>query len=238
MDGSTAAFQLDTMDFSASVESGAGILYIEDFDLEPGKDADVVGDASDISQSDPALTPADLEAAHESGRLAGLQEALDDARLVQTQIQAAATQSLADALVASQATLTKVAREAADEGVRILVALLQASVPALMERHAAAEMEAVLRALLPGIWLEPELRIRSHPASVEYVHDLIAGLLPSGTVILSVAADGALAPGDVQIAWQDGTAVRDTRAVWAAICKALTPINLPAIEELCHGCGF
>ena len=232
MDGS--AFLLNRTDFSSFPETGSGILYVEDFDLDPVADrAETSHKPAETASPDPVFTLADLDTAREEGRLAGLSAALDDANLLAAQIQAAATQSLTDALGAAQAALTKIARQTAEDGVRVIVAVLQAALPALMEQHAAGETEAVLRALLAGIAFEPELRVRVHPNAAESVRELLACQLPHGTAILSVTAEGALAPGDIQLAWRDGGAARDTGQIWDAIRGALAPLNLPTIEEVC-----
>ena len=237
MDGSAAGFLLNPIDFSIGDEPGRGILYIEEFGLDADSDAGQADRDTQADVADPPLTLADVEAAREEGRLAGWQAALDDAQLLQTQIQAAATQSLTDALGAAQAALTRVARQTAEDGVRTILAMLEACLPALMEQHAAGETEAVFRALLSGLSLEPELRVRIHPEAADWIRELVAGLLSHGTAILSVTADDALARGDVQIAWRDGGAVRDTRQIWTAIRAALAPLNLPTIEEMCRGFG-
>jgi hypothetical protein len=113
--------------------------------------------------------------------------------------------------------------------------MLLAALPATMARHGACELEAVLRAILPGLRCAPELRARAHPSMADHVRDTLMAQLPPEMNQVSVAADTTLAPGDVLVAWTDGRAIRDGAAIWTTIRTALAPLDLPPIEEICRG---
>jgi flagellar biosynthesis/type III secretory pathway protein FliH len=104
-----------------------------------------------------------------------------------------------------------------------------------MARHAQTELDAVLAALLPGLRSEPELRVRAHPDCADHVRESLIGMLDGESGVLSVSADPALAPGDVQINWTDGGTRRDCTEIYAEIRDALVPLGLPALEEICCG---
>ena len=237
MDGSGTAFLHDTPSLS-SLTAGisGGILYVEDFDLElapPSQD-----DADPVTQepASPVITADDLEAARSAGHAEGVQAALTDAGLLQAQLQSACLQGLADALGNARSTLERVVRGQAEDSARIMLALLQAALPATMARHAECEINAVLLALLPGLACEPELRVRAAPTVADAIRETLIGLLPKDGGVLSVAADATLAEGDVRVAWLHGHARRDTAAIWTQIRAALAPLGLPTIEDVCDGC--
>lgn len=235
MDGSYAAFAFDRPLASRPVRAqAAGILYIEDFDAA----------APAPSPAEPAPAPPspvfsaeELAAAHEAGRAEGAAAALDEAALVQGQLQLAATQALADELAAARATLRAVAEAQASEVAQTVLAMLAAAIPATMRACAGTELQAMLQALAPGLLREPELRVRAHPTQADRARETLIALLPEDTCVLSVRPDATLAEGDLRIAWQDGRAQRDCAALYAAITAALAPLGVPHHEETQCGRG-
>jgi hypothetical protein len=237
MDGSGFLFDLPvsaSLDEVFRLGDTDGILYVEDFDAPPPL---VVEPAPKPAPEPPppVFTKAEVLAAHAAGREEGVQAALDDARLLQAQMQAAATQALADALCAGRGDLERIAAQHADSTARAVLAILQAAVPETMARHAQTELAAVIAALLPGLRCEQELRVRAHPDLADHVRCSLIDLLDGEGGVLSVAADPALAPGDIQITWSDGGARRDCTEIYADILDALAPLGLPALEEICCG---
>jgi len=234
MDGSTSSFLSDSPYLSSfDREELGGILYIEDFDAAPESTAPPPEPV--VHEVPPAYTEVDLALAREAGRREGQEAALADARLVQDQIAAAATQALADAIAASRGAMQKLVEQTAQDWARTALALLQAAVPRAMAQHAAGEVQGMLEALLPGLSCEPELRVRTHPDLADHVRQTLGGMLPAEGCFVSVVADPQMAPGDAQVAWQDGQARRDCAAVWNDIRAALAPLALPGLEEICRG---
>ncbi len=232
MDGSNAAFLFDQpLSSGQAYASAGGILYIEDFDDEPSPEPD----PAPPEPAPPSFTAAELDAAREAGRQEGLSAALADAQLVQAELQAAATQSVADGLAAARTGLKALADAHAGELSRTVLAVLVACVPEVMRCHAIVELQAMTAALAPGLACEPELRVRAHPGLADGVREMLIGVLPADTCVLAVCADATLAEGDVQVAWQGGRAKRDCAAVWSQVRTALEPLGLPTIEEVCHG---
>jgi hypothetical protein len=211
-----------------------GILYVEDFDA-PAPRTPAPAPEPAPAPPEPVFTKADVLAAHAAGRQEGVQAALDDAKLLQAQLQAAAIQALADALCAGRADLERIAARQAEGAARAVLAILQGAVPETMARNAQTELDAVIAALVPGLRCEPELRVRAHPDLADHVRKQLAALLGNEGGVLSVAADPALAAGDLQINWADGGARRDCTQIYADIRDALAPLGLPALEEICCG---
>ena len=234
MDGSNAAFLLDTELFSEAARAPAcGILYVEDFDEKPQPPR---AEAAPEPVA-PSFSAVELAEAREAGRQEGVAASLADAQLLQAQLQLAAMQSLADGLAATRSTYDDIVRNAADQAAQTILAVLQAVLPAVMRRHDRTELQALIAALAPGLACEPELRVRAHPDLAEFVREALMGALQTTDCVLSVCADSALQPGDVRLAWQDGQARRDCAATWMAVSEALAPLGLPSLEEVCHARG-
>jgi flagellar biosynthesis/type III secretory pathway protein FliH len=230
MDGSNAAFLLDIPGVShAAPLAGNGILYMEDFDRAPEPVAEMAATVL------PACTDEDVRSARAEGYAAGLAAALADARLMQAQVQSAALQTLGDGLASARAELAHIATGHAEATAQMMLAILKAAIPATMRRHASGEMGAMLEALLPGLACEPDLRVRAHPDLADAAREALIGRLPGDCCVLSVYADPALAPGDINVAWQDGRAMRDCGAIWAQIVEALAPLQLPLLEDIDRG---
>jgi flagellar assembly protein FliH len=207
-----------------------GILYIEDFDAPPPAQTE-----PEPAAQAPVFTAADLQAAREAGRQEGMLEALSDANLLQVQLQAAATQALADSMTAARGAAERVVAARADEATRTLLAILQAAVPHSMKALAKSEVQGLVATLLPGLRSEAELRVRTHADLADFVRETLANLMTDSSLVLSVSADETLLPGDIQLSWNEGSAQRDCRAIYADIVKALAPLRLPALEEICDG---
>jgi flagellar biosynthesis/type III secretory pathway protein FliH len=238
MDGSSFLFDLPVSSSIGEVfglGDGEGILYVEDFDAPPPARPVDTAPAPAPEPLEPVFSKADVLAAHAAGRQEGMAASLADAQLLQAQLQAAATQALADALAAGRGALERVVALQAENTARAVLSILRAAVPETMARHARAELDAVLAALLPGLRSEPDLRVRAHPSCADHVREALIGMLAGESGVFSVSADSALAPGDVQISWADGGARRDCSEIYAEIRDALAPLRLPALEEVCCG---
>jgi flagellar biosynthesis/type III secretory pathway protein FliH len=236
MDGSTSSYIQDNPPASRigdmfGLAGSDGILYIEDFDAPPK----IPADAEITEAKPPVFTAEDIAAAHNVGRLEGMQAALSEAHLLQVQLQAAATQTLADAMATTRAAVERLVAQRADHAARTLLAILQAAIPYLMESHAKNEVQGVIAALLPGLRSEAEMRVRTHPYLADFVRETLVDLLTDNSLVLSVSADESLMPGDIQLSWGEGSAQRDCRCIYDDIVKALAPLRLPALEEICDG---
>ena len=164
-----------------------------------------------------------------------MQAALSEAHLLQVQLQAAATQALSDSMTATRGALERLVAARADETSRTVLTILQAAVPHTMTSLAKGEVQGVIAILLPGLRSEAELRVRTHPDLSDFVRETLADLLTDSSLVLSVSADETLLPGDIQLFWNEGSAQRDCRAIYTNIVKALAPLQLPALEEICDG---
>nr|WP_321984940.1 hypothetical protein [uncultured Lichenicoccus sp.] len=207
-----------------STGSISGVLYAEDFDAPSApiaKGATRRPDAVEPELIVPSYSLAELQAAtahaHEEGRLIERREAATTT---------SAQRDLAVSTLMQQMTETRQqATRAVDQALQMLagttLSLLAAAVPELCGRHASAELHALMRRVLPPMRQIPALSIRLHPSMREVLEQQVDGLLlDSGTEVIWIEAP-ALAAGDIAITWQNGSALRDTAAIGAAIRDAV-----------------
>ncbi len=201
--------------------SGAGVLFIEDFDEEPAPPQPAIE-----APPEPApivYTAEDMEMARQEGRLLGAEEARTDHEAMQSALCNAALAAIGDGLASGRADAARVAETRAQDIAAAVLALLGAALPATASRLATQEIDALLEALLPPLSHAPGVRVRVHPDMLEAISARLSAY--DG---VSAHADAAMAPSDVAIVWQDGQARRDWAALWAQITTALTPFALPA----------
>jgi flagellar biosynthesis/type III secretory pathway protein FliH len=185
----------------------------------------VVAAPSDEPPPPPALTPADLAEARAAGHAAGYRAGHEEA-LAQTQA------GLADTLAALARQLDGAADDAArvaDASAHALAALLfdtlAATFPTLRRTHGEAELRRFLREVLPPLRREPQVTVRVHPDLAEPAAAEIAALSLRGCAPV-IEPNGSLPYGDAAVLWEDGAALRDTEAAWAAVCGVLRPLGL------------
>jgi len=197
------------------------VLYIEDFDEVLTAAEPRPQDAPEIIA--PGYTAEDVEAAHEEGRAAGLEEARAEHEAIQSALRTAALSAIADSLAAARADAAAIAARAADDIAVAVLALLSTCLPATAAKLAQDEVTALLRALLPPLAREPGVSITVHPDLVDAITAHVAGFSD-----VTVAADASLAASDVTITWRDGQAKRDWAALWRDVTAALAPFPFPA----------
>jgi hypothetical protein len=204
--------------------AGTGILFVEDFDLEPETDPRG-GERPEIIA--PAYTADDVEHARDEGHQAGLEEARAEHHAIQAALCNAALTAIGDGLATARDGAHAVAERIGAELAGAVLALLTTTLPATAARLAPAEIAALLAALLPPLSQTPCVTVRVHPDLLPDIADQL-GMFQGVTA----SADAALAPSDVAIAWRDGGARRDWTALWSNITAALAPFGLP--ENLAH----
>jgi hypothetical protein len=209
-----------------------GILFVEDFDQKPVDPPDETAEPEIIA---PVFTEADMDAAREAGRQAGLLEARTEHHAVQSQLCAAAMAAIGDALAATRGDAEAVAQSVAEDAASAMLALLQAALPAAADALAGSEVVALLAVLLPALRREPDVEVRLHPDALPGVADELNGIFANYAGRLTLTADGTLAPADAKIVWQGGEAVRDTAKLWNDIRTALLPYALPSVATILKG---
>lgn len=204
-----------------------GALYAEDFDATEIV-AVVPDDVPDPEPADPVFTAADMEAARAEGHATGRAES--DHGLMATRVQMLGLVGLGMHDATAAATLVA---EAASEAIaRTMLGAMAACLPALCTQHGEAELRALARALLPNLVDEPRITVRLNPLMVAGLTLELAELNPdvAGRVVLLPADQ--MAPGDVRISWQDGSAVRHAGQARLAVEDALAALGLLEKETI------
>lgn len=198
----------------------AGVLFADDFDLDPAP--------ATAPPAPPPLTAADLHAARAVGFAEGEAAAIAETKLRAAGAAAAAQQALERAL-ASAGAACGVAAEAASRALaHTMLQALATVLPELCAQHGAGEAAALAQALLPLLVQQPRIVIRANPHTLPALRP-IAEAQTSAERISLIATD-ALAEADVSIAWQDGVATRDSAAMLRELGGLLSPlgVTLPA----------
>ena len=205
-----------------------GILFAEDFDLPDGY-AHVLApeEAAEPEVITPSYSAEELEAAREEARAAGDRAGREAARQADTARASDALAEIARALDGAREAAAAAAHDMAEDIARLLLSTFAAVVPSLCAQHGEAEIAAVLAQVLPTLHTEPRITVRVGDAVADAVRTWLATLDRDMQARIELLTTG-LPPGDVQIAWRDGEAVRDTAAIWCGIAEILTPLGLLA----------
>jgi hypothetical protein len=195
-----------------------GALFAEDFDLPQT--------AAAPETIEPVFSASDLTAAREAawheGRAVGVQEAATSDAMATKQAIAQITELLH---AEAQAGVARAEREAASIA-QLLLDCLAATFPTLAARYGDAEVRAIIRTVLPALIREPEITIRTHPDTVLLIAQEIVGLDPDLKQHVKTVPCDDMAPGDLRIAWRNGSAVRNTTALWQQVAEILAPAGL------------
>ena len=202
-----------------------GILYAEDFDAPEAP-------PPAAPAPEPTHSAIELADARELGRAEGWKAARAAA---ETQIEAqraAVLRAIATALSEARDVAETLAAEAAQSIARTALSLLAAALPATCARHGERELRALALAVLPVLETEPRIVIRASPLGLRGVSETLARLDPELAARVQLLPANTLAADEARITWQDGRAVRDRRAVQAAIEAVLAPLGLfePAVQ--------
>jgi flagellar assembly protein FliH len=200
-----------------------GILYAEDFGLArrvPPRRAPAPPPPP-LPLGPAALTQADVDAACVRAVQAA-EAAWSDS----------AAERRAEALAQVVAGIEAVRQEAgqqmeaaAEELARTVLGLVAGALPSFCRDHGDAEVRALVARLAPLLGRAGRLVVRVHPALAEVLAGDLAGLdePAAGHVELRAAN---LPPGDLRLAWEDGSLVRDSGAICAALTEGLAEFGL------------
>ncbi len=102
-----------------------------------------------------------------------------------------------------------------------------------------AEVRAIVRAVLPALTQQPTITVRAQPHTARALEQEFARLDPDLAAHVQAVDCDAMSPGDVRIAWHNGTATRDAAALWQQVAAVLAPAGLlradAAIRETVNG---
>jgi flagellar assembly protein FliH len=202
----------------------AAMLFADDFDLppEPAEPEVIV----------PVFSATELAQAREAGKHDGRAIGLAEAAASNAAATRQAIEAIASELATTRDAAAREATEAAEGIARLLLDSLSAVLPTLCAQHGEAEVQALVRAVLPALSQEPEVTVRVTPPSADAVSHEIAKFDPDLAARVHVVPCETLPIGDVRITWRNGTATRDAAALWQQVAAILTPAGLLTMETL------
>ena len=203
-----------------SRHAGKVLWFTEDFDA-PAASAPPEPEIIEPTFSRAQLEAARAEAFRAGGDAAAAQVASADQALIREAVTAIAAN-----VAAARDDLRHRAEETAASIARLLLGSLGAVLPELAARYGEIEMQAVIRAVLPGLFKEPGVTVRVNPRHAAAIAQEIETADPDLAARLQVVATDAIPPGDMRVAWRNGAASRDAGALWAQVTEALALAGL------------
>lgn len=186
-------------------------LYTEDFGTPP----------SPLKAVERLFREDDVETARAEGFAAGRQASLDDAN---ASANAATTEAagllrlrLDEARFDTEASEDVMARALSG----LMLASLRAVLPSLCTKYGEAEIAAAARLVLPAVKRHPALAILFHPGMKAALVPVLNELDPELLAKITLKPTERMLPGDIEIAWEDGRAIRDAAACWDRMLEAL-----------------
>ena len=195
-----------------------GKLFAEDFDVpEAAPDPEVI---------EPVYSARELTAARDAAWRDGHEAGLQDAATSDNAATRQAIAAFAEQFTTECEAATARAEQSAEAIARLLLDSLAAIFPTLCVRYGDAEVRAIVRAVLPALTQEPTITVRTHPHTARALEQEIARLAPDLAAHVQAVDCDAMSPGDVRIAWHNGTATRDAAALWQQVAAVLAPAGL------------
>ncbi len=216
---------MDTLDFGR--RPSGKVLFAEDFDLLAARD-----NPPEPEVIEPTFSAAELEAARAEAWQAGSDAAsaaaaaADHAAIRQT------VAAVAEQLAAAHDELLDLAEQSATAIARLLLSSLGVVLPELAARYGEAELQAIIRIVLPGLFKEPAVTLRINPQHCTIIAREIERLDPDLAARLQIVPAESIPAGDARINWRNGGATRDAAALWEQVAATLALSGLsPALAE-------
>ena len=198
-----------------------GALFGEDFDAPP-----IPPRPPEPVFVEPVYSAADLAAARDDAARDSRDAALAEAEAATKATARRALTDIAAQIASARDDVAAIAEQSAEATARLLLNCFATALPALSARHGAAEVTAILRAILPSLRREPKIVIRLNPHLAREMTEEIQMLDPELAAHVRIVPTDAIPVGDVRIAWDNGGASRDTKALWDQIENILAPAGL------------
>lgn len=164
----------------------------------------------------PSLTPADLEAAVAEARAEAVGSTTSAVRAeVEASLKARevrALEAIGRQLDEREGAYLAVLAELQGEARELILEVARAVAPRAVARAPLADIERLLEDLVPCLDAQPRLELSVAPDLVVSGRELLARIAATNSFPgeIVVASDPSLGPGDARLAWQRGTAERDT----------------------------
>ncbi len=106
-----------------------------------------------------------------------------------------------------------------------ILAMLASALPGLCAAHGDAEVQSIVKHLLPTLRREKRVVVRVHPALAPIIAQDIA-LLDEDLADTVTVTPSALPLGDVRVTWTDGSFTRDSAKILTAMQDVLAQLGL------------
>lgn len=171
----------------------------------------------------PKYGEAEIETAHEAGRLEGIVQGRAEAEASLTAHVAATLEKTGIALANLLADRERLHQELATDSIRTVMSVLKRAMPELARRHTLIEIEGLVRTCLTDLYDEPRVVIRAADPVIDALQENIDRVAAACGFTGKVAlfGDPAMAPTDCRVEWADGGAERSFNATWQAIEDAI-----------------
>lgn len=224
---------MSTRTARASAAPGRG-LFAEDFDAPAGI-TDLDAAEPETEAAPPVFDAEAVEAAREQGFADGLGRGLAQAAQDRAEISRQLLATLVERLEGADAASRAAAEESALVVARLLLTVLARLFPTLCARHGAGEAVALARAVLPRLQSEAQVTVRVSPHVEAALRAVIDTLEPDQQPRITLVPTDAVAPGDLQVSWNNGRARRDMAAIWNEVAGVLARYGIDASEPAADG---
>jgi flagellar assembly protein FliH len=184
------------------------------------------GDPAEAPAAEETPPPIDPEAIREAAYQEGLRDGLERVDTEHHRTVERTLVALEQQLGAAQYQAAEETERAARSIAGLLIQTLMKILPAACARFGATEITNIARAVLPGLRQEPRVVVALHPAVAPEVEAELARLGDEFRDRAVLAPSEAMAPGDVRIIWQDGSAARDTNDLMQRIATLFVQYGL------------
>jgi flagellar biosynthesis/type III secretory pathway protein FliH len=212
---------------------GSSSLFDEDFDHPPAPPP-----PPEPEVIEPVFTAAELDAARDIAWRDGHDTALSEAERSATAVATRVLAQIAAQLDNAAVEAARVAEQSAEAIAHLLLDCFVTSFPALSAQYGGDEVRAIVRAVVMPLRQEPKITIRLDPVSAGTIAQDIERLEPDLMPRVQVVPTDTMQLGDVRITWRNGSAIRDTGALWQQVVDILAPAGLlppkAALKEIEH----
>ncbi|MFH1805544.1 MAG: FliH/SctL family protein [Pseudomonadota bacterium] len=107
----------------------------------------------------------------------------------------------------------------AEDSIHVARAIMRKIAPAWVAQNDLMEIEQIVRQCLSNLFDVPKVLVQVHPDIAAALNERITeiGRSRGFSGQLLVVGEAGVLPGDCRVSWGDGTAVRETAALWAEI---------------------
>lgn len=208
-----------------------GVLFIEDFDLvDDGESRPAAGEIASKAEMAPAgPDPVDVAAIRTESFQEGFETGKKMIEEGMLTVRNDLLSKIEDQLRRTHDEMITTSESGMAAIAETVFTLLLQLFPAFCRSHGENEMRTALREMLPDLPNETRLTVCVHPSLIDAARDECSRIRTVVTPV--VEARDNMMPGDIELAWQNGTLMRDMAKVSRSIIQSLNKIGLLHHED-------